>query len=338
MSTSLILLIPVILLAIVGLLCFVGCILPAYEAVPPWTEYTPKTILLNSHCIAYWPLKEAADTVPAAELISGNTGNYIDPTTAASLYPWPAYSVPNGANPDVLSAAAPGDIKFAQPGIVAGDVVQPLNDPVPAGCMVVNGCYVEVPWNKKFIPTESFTVEAWVRPDWSGSDPQADRFVLDSRDLNPGTGFALYAQADPNQSGVYHWAGIMGNGASGSEGFTIVAGDEIKLGSVAMPAKPVYLALTYDAPNQTLTFYVNGGGEGGGIKVTSVAYMANTTQPLWIGAGSPYVTRRPQPVDILASPLFPFVGAIQDVAIYNDVLNPGDIVTHFNNGNGTDPK
>jgi hypothetical protein len=337
MSTSLILLIPVILLGIVGLFCFVGCILPEYGLGPSYTEYTTRTILLNSHCIAYWPLKEIADTVPAAELISGNTGNYIDPTTAASLYPWPDYSVPNGANPDVLSAAAPGDIKFAQLGIVTGDVVVPLNDPFPPACMVVNGCYVEVPWNEKFIPTDSFTVEAWARPDWSTRDPQADRFVLDARDHNPSTGFALYAQADPNQPGVYHWAGIMGNGGTGADGFTIVAGDEIKLASGGTPAKPVYLALTYDAPNQTLTFYVNGGGEGGGIKVTSVPYTPNTTQPLWIGAGSPYLPRRPQPDGTLGSPLFPFVGAIQDVAIYNDVLKPGDFVTHFNNGNGTNP-
>ena len=35
------------------------------------------------------------------------------------------------------------------------------------------------------------------------------------------------------------------------------------------------------------------------------------------------------------SPLFPFVGAIQDVAIWRDVLSPTDINTRFNNGSGT---
>jgi len=77
MSTSLIILIPAILLGIVGTLCFVGCILPKYGLGPSFNEYTPKTILLNSKCIAYWPLKEIADTVPAAELISGNTGSGV---------------------------------------------------------------------------------------------------------------------------------------------------------------------------------------------------------------------------------------------------------------------
>src|ERR1700704_6885220 len=126
MSTSLIVLLPVILLGIVGLFCFVGCIFPPYELAPPFTSYTNTTILLNTDCIAYWPLKEASDTVPASELISNNTGMYVDPNTAKpdTVYPWPQYNVPNGANPDVLSAAAAGDdmmgdIQFAQPTIVA---------------------------------------------------------------------------------------------------------------------------------------------------------------------------------------------------------------------------
>jgi hypothetical protein len=38
------------------------------------------------------------------------------------------------------------------------------------------------------------------------------------------------------------------------------------------------------------------------------------------------------------SPLSPFVGAIQDVAIYSAALAPDVIVTHYNNGSGlTDP-
>jgi hypothetical protein len=201
--------------------------------------------------------------------------------------------------------------------------------------MVVNGSYVEVLWNDKFIPKNSFTVEAWVRPDWSTSDPNADRFVLDMRDHNPGTGFALLAQADQNQPGVYHWLGVMGNGGAGVDGFTIVTADTIKLGSGGAPAPTVYLALTYDAPSQTLTLFVNGGNDGVGVNVPNVPYMPNTTQPLWIGAGAPYVTRRTQPAGPdPASPLFPFVGAIQDVAIWRDVISAADIQTRLRNGNG----
>jgi hypothetical protein len=110
-STSLITLIPVMLL---GMFCFVGCGLQTHGILEPFTSYTGATILGNSPtCIAYWPLKEAKDTDPASELISDNTGNYIDPATAPALYPWPAYPLKNGSGPDVLPAAAPGTYQLA---------------------------------------------------------------------------------------------------------------------------------------------------------------------------------------------------------------------------------
>ena len=336
MSASLIVLIPVILLGIVGLFCFAGCILPDYEEQPPYTEYTGKTILLNSAIIAYWPLGEPADTVPAAELISGNDGSYIDLATSPSLYPWPSYTVPNPPGPDVLSADAPGAIAFAQPGLVKGDAVQPANVPaVITPCVVVNGGYVDVPFNVKFIPPTSFTIEAWVRVDWNADATHASRFVLDSRDFNPCTGFALLARAEDDQPGVYSWAGIIGNGGTGSAGFTSVgvADPAITL-SGKSGGTTYYLALTYDGPSQTLILYVNGAQL---AKVTSAVYVANSTQPLWIGAGAPYVPRRPQPADVVASPLFPFVGAMQNVAIYSAALTSEVILKHFHNGNGTDP-
>jgi Concanavalin A-like lectin/glucanases superfamily len=332
MSISLVVLLPLILLGIVGALCFVGCAFTSTGIQgPPFTTYTTTTILLNPAIMAYWPLGEASDTDKAAELISGNTGNYIDLNTAPTLYPWPAYSAPNPPGPDVQSAAAAGTIAFTQPGIVKGDTVQPANDPAfITPCVKVDGGYVEVPFNIKFVPQASFTVEAWVRADWTASDPQAWRVVLDMRDFNPATGFALFAQTDDDQPGTYHWAGVIGSGAAG---FTIVTGVElpITLGVAGMPVDPTYLALTYDGPSQTLTLFVNGEPQN---NVSSVAYVPNTTQPLWIGAGAPFVPRRPQPDGVLASPLFPFVGALQDVAIYSAALQSGDIITHFQNGSG----
>jgi hypothetical protein len=289
---------------------------------------------MNPLVIGYWPLKEKLDTDDAHDMISQNDGKYRDLNTTPALYPWPAYSVPTGSGPDIQSAAGAGTIATGQATIVAGDIDPPggVDDTVVPGCMVVDGGFVDVPWNDKFIPKNSFMVEAWVRPDWSATDPQADRFVLDSRDFNPGTGFALSAQADPNQPGVYRWAGILGTGEAGMKSFIPVVGGEITLGS----EQPVYLALTYEASSQTLTLFVNGGGEGGSTNtLPGIPYMPNTTQPLWIGAGASYVPRRPQPDGTLGSPLFPFVGAIQDVAIWRDILQPADIATRFKNGNGT---
>jgi hypothetical protein len=345
MSTSLIILIPVILLGIVGTLCFVGCFLDT-TGLPatPFHEYTGKTVLLNPAVIAYWPLNDKlTDTdnpAPALERVSNIPSSYIDMATAPQLYPWMKFNVQSAPpEPDVLSAAAPGTIAFNQPGIVKGDAVDPANPAVIQPCVVVNGCYVEAPFDPKFVPQGSFTVEAWVRVGWSASDPtdpndpnpDAWRFVLDMRDLNPGRGFGLFARAEENQPGVYRWAGIVGNGGSSSAGFTIVPSNEltITLSSGGTAPEPVHLALTFDG--QMATLFVNGEPQGS----MSTTYMPNTAQPVWIGAGAPYVVRRPQPAGAVASPLFPFVGAIQDVAIYSAALQPDIIHTHFRNGNGT---
>ena len=339
MTMSLVVLLPLILLGIVGTLCFVGCGFHTHGLEVPFHSYTNIT-LGNMLCIGYWPLKEKLDTDAAVDLVSASNGKYKDMTTAPELYPWPAYTVQNGMGPDVLSAVGAGTIMTGQLTILSGDTDLPIGtgDTVPPGCMVVDGGFVEVPWNDKFIPKQSFTVEAWVRPDWSVNDPKANRFVVDSRDINPGTGFALFAQADPDQPGVYNWAGIMGNGDAGIKGFTIVVADAVVLRSGEPPADPVYLAMTFDATNQTLTLFVNGGNDGVGVNVPGVLYMPNTTQPLWIGAGAPFVAERPQPAqppDVPASPLFPFVGAIQDVAIWSDALTPDTIQTRSRNGTGT---
>ncbi len=338
MSMSLVVLLPLMLLGIVGMLCFVGCGLNTHGTADPFSSYSATTVMLNPAIIAYWPLRETSDTEPAAELISGNTGNYIDPNTAPPLYPWLAFAVQNPPNPDVLSAAAPGDIAFQQPGLLQGDAVSPDTPDVLFPCVVVNGCYVEVPWNMKFVPQGSFTVEAWVRVGWSDTDPDAWRFVLDMRDLNPGKGFALFAKNDDDQPGKYRWAAIIGNGSSGSAGFDIIPSEEllVTLSGMGTTPDPVYLALTFNSATNTATLFVDGEQQG---TATSISYLPNTAQPLWIGAGAPFVTRRPnQSADQPGSPLFPFHGAIQDVAIYSDALGPDVILLHHQNGTGVMPK
>ena len=199
---------------------------------------------------------------------------------------------------------------------------------------MVNGCYVNVPFAPKINPATSFTLEAWVRVDWSQTDPSAWRAVLDARDVNPGAGFAIIATADPNAASVYHWSAVIGNGGTGAAGFTFATSpDAIKLNNSSTPGggTTFYLAVTYDGPSQTLTLFVD--GVQSGPAVTS-AYVPNTTNPLWIGAGVPYIAMRPQAAGVLASPLFPFVGALQDVAIYKAALTPDVIQTHLQNGSG----
>jgi hypothetical protein len=338
MSTSLIILIQVILLGIVGVLCFVGCALQT-GGIPgtPFTKYSDLTVLSNSNLMAYWPLSDQltdqSNPAPALERVSNIPSSYIDVATAPELYQWPPFdNLPNPPGLPVNSAGAGfGSIAFNQPGLVKGDTVQPGNDPtVITPCVVVNGCYVEAPFVPKLLADTAFTVEAWVRVGWSDGDPDAWRFVVEGRDF-PGKGFALFAKTEDNSPHVYRWAGIVGSGAAA--GFVTVTSNEltIALSSGGMPADPVYLALTFDG--QMLTLFVNGEQQGQ-LQIPS-AYEPNTTQPIWIGAGAPFVARRPtQAAGVPGSPLFPFVGAIQDVALYRTALIADEINTHFRNGTG----
>jgi hypothetical protein len=342
MSAPLIVIVPLGLLAIVAVLCFVGCTFHPGVAIPPWTKYSDDTVLANTAVVAYWPLSETGDNLPAADNTPNpNNGQYIDPTTLPAVYPWPAFSINNPPNPNIESADAPGTIAFAQPGIVPGDTVQPANDPnIRTPCLVVNGCCVNVPFNPKFNPTTSFTVEAWVRVEWDNSPPHAWRAVLDSRDFNPCTGFGIIAKAEDNQPGVYRWMAVIGNGGTGAAGFTLTTSTSddapITLKDTSMPnGVTYYLAVTYDGPSQTLILYVD--GQQRGEKINPATYVPNTTKPLWIGAGVPYVPLRPQAPGVLAGPLFPFVGAIQDVAVYNAALASDVILKHYHNGNGCGP-
>jgi Concanavalin A-like lectin/glucanases superfamily len=338
MSASLIVLIPIVLLGVVTALCFVGCVLHTYGLPPSFTAYSQTTVLGNPNNIAYWPLNETADTQPAHDLKGNNNGKYIDPNTAPpGFYPWPSFSIPNPPNPDTVSAAGQGILMFGQPGIVTGDFGLPPSV-TQTKCILVDGAFVAVPFTAVINPTPSFTLECWVQVGWSSTDPLAFRAVVDCRNDAPGQGFALFAAPDADQSGNYHWQASIGNGGAGAAAFTPVtsADPPIALSDDTTDTAPTtfYLAVTFDGSSQTLLLFVNGQEVGKTIPAT---YVANTSEPLWIGAGAPFVPQRPQPPGMLASPLFPWVGAIQDVALYSAALGGDVIKTHFDNGGGNNP-
>jgi hypothetical protein len=324
MSALSIVLVPLVLLGVVTTLCFVGC---AFQTgglpMTVFTAYRSTTVLGNANLVAFWPLDDEINSPKAEELKSGLVGDYVTAVTNPGQFPDPAV-----AN---ISAPAPGNLAWAQPGIVAGDCIggDPNNRTT---CIAVNGGYVSVPQNAALNPP-SFTVEAWVRVDWNNTDPvnfpPAYRAVIDSRAfaVNSATGFALFATPDN------HWAVSVGSGALGQ---TTLTGD-----AIAFDGKPVYLAATYDGNSLTLTLFVN--GISNVPPMAGVAFAQNTTSPLFIGAGAPSLPLRPQMPPITpdqTAPLLPFNGAIQDVAIYNTALPGGTmdindvILTHAQNGLG----
>jgi hypothetical protein len=315
MSASLFVLLPAMLLVVVSLLCFVGCNFVIDASLIRFTQYTDVTILPNPNLIAYWPLGEAPGATIALDLRGGRTGAC---TTAA-----PYLAIP-GAFP---SAAASGAFALGQLGIVAGDTVQPGNDPaVLTTSMRVDGGYVNVPFDAAINPTGAFTIEAWVRVEWIDVDPLAYRCVMDGRSVSGGVsrGFALFA--NPSN----HWEIWVGNGGSGAAGWTILpTNDPFPLSVDGITS---YVAATYDGA--TLNIYVDGEQRAGGL---ATAYTPNddaspnVPSPLYIGTGAPFLPVGPQPA---GGPQWPFKGKIQDVAIYNAALSLDDIIVRMYNGNG----
>jgi hypothetical protein len=253
MSASLLVLIPPAL-AVVLLLCFVGCELSRTGLAEPFTQYSTATILPSTGLVGYWPLGEAAGATTAVDVKSGHNGSYL-----SRVFP----DEPGGA-------AAPGTFSLGNPGIVAGDTVPPHDDPdARTTCMQTNGGYVSVPFDAALIPTraEGFTLEAWVHVEWSAADTAAFRVVMSTfGTTGGGQGFALLATPDNN------WAALVGNGA----GLTQATGAALVFETTNQ------LVATYDGSN--LVLFVNGGQSS---PTTPADYHPVTANPLYIGAGRP---------------------------------------------------
>jgi hypothetical protein len=319
MSASLFVWLPAGLLAVVSLLCFVGCTLERAGlgdgvANPPFTAYRSTTVLAHPNVVAFWPLGAAT----AVDLKGGHNGTY---TTAA---PYPAVPPTPGGAP---SAPASGTFTLGQPGIVAGDTVS--GDPaVRNTCVSVDGGYVNVPFDPAINPAGAFTIEAWVRVEWTDADQAAYRCVMDGRAAGVQRGFALFA--NPSN----HWEVWVGNGGSGAPGWTVLPADNPFVLSV--DGMTFYVVATYDGT--TLKIFVDGEQRAGGVPA---AYVPNDNVsphvpgPLYIGTGAPFLPVGP-PIPA-GGPQWPFKGRIQDVAIYNAALSGEDILRHMDNGNGMDP-
>lgn len=200
-------------------------------------------------------------------------------------------SAPVAADLVHQSAGAPGTIAFDQPSLIS-------NEPAKRSIRV-NGGYSEIPFSTD-LNTPHFTIQAFALTEWTAADPAAYRCVIFSEESAAGVrrGYSLYANPDNT------WEVFIGDGTT----FNSVAADgPITLGTTD------YVAATYDGT--TLTLYVNNETRGS----AALAFQPNTGLPLAIGQALPGAF----------NPAYPFVGRLEEVAYYNDVL---DHATIFNIG------
>lgn len=132
MSASLIVLIPLVLLGIVGTLCFVGC--AQILGLQPWQNPTyTSTVSADPNFVAMWPLSDPPTSMTAVAIPPAFSGNYAGAVT------------PGASN------------------IVLGDL--------PATSASFSGGNVAVGFSQ-LLNTAEFTIEAWVKPSWAADDDQ----------------------------------------------------------------------------------------------------------------------------------------------------------------------
>ena len=296
MGDWILVLIPLSVLALTSLIRFVGCSFDP-GGLGTGIDYGA-TVLGNPDLVGYWRLGEVVG--PTANDEKGaNPGAYRTAALAADAV--------------LKSPAAPGTLAFGQPGLLNSD---------PARTAVgVDGGYVEVPFAAALNPA-SFSLEAWVHPEWDPGESGVFRCVLAAREDVGGTvkrGYTLYAGpnlATPGDATAY-WQVWVGEGGPA---WQPLIGPPVLVGMTS------HLVATYDG--MTLRLYVDGPNDDAGTPDAQMpaTYVPNTSRPLYIGMGRP---ETPGP----DGPRFPFKGRLQEVAIYNTALPATTVADHTWAGN-----
>ena len=123
MTATLLVVVPVVLLVLIGSLCFVGCTLDTHGFGQGFLQYSDLDIIPHPDCVAYWQLSDSPGQNLALDIVGKakdnphhgtykNVGNVTGADT--QLFPIP----PIELGPTVHSPAAPGTQTIGAPGIV----------------------------------------------------------------------------------------------------------------------------------------------------------------------------------------------------------------------------
>ncbi|MGC3957785.1 MAG: LamG domain-containing protein [Verrucomicrobiota bacterium] len=170
------------------------------------------------------------------------------------------------------------------------------------------GVPVIVPYNAAFNPAGSFTVEAWLRPTINGNgNAQAPLFNRDASDALPNRVGWDFFQRDSSVG----WNFRMFNGNGTARVFNITGGPYTV-------GQWQHLVAVYDAAIPSATLYLNG------VQVAQSttpngSFAPNTSFPLAIGSYG----------DAMQNP---FVGDMDEVAIYATALSSAQVLAHYQNG------
>ena len=198
------------------------------------------------------------------------------------------------------------------------------NDTDPA-ITIAGGATVSIPYAIELNSPNAFSVEGWFNAA-SLATSSADYRTPISSMSNPygegPTGWLVYQTAGNN------WAWWVYHGYWANAQFTD--------GDAVIPGQWYHLAMTYDGAN--FTFYVNGAAKASG---TDSAFVQNGNVPAAGAAFYNYNYNTGAGLPTGSSPLVlgwrsdsgfnPFLGSIDDVAVYNTALSPQQVRNHYLN-------
>jgi hypothetical protein len=293
MSTWLVALIPVAVLATVFLFGFVGCTneYGRFTVGSPDDGEDGSTyagVVMADNPLAYWRLGEEGGKI-AVDQVGLDAGHPAgnNPGSYQEFGPLP---------PATDSAPAPGTLTHFAPGLLPND---------PGRSVDFDGGYMEVLHDGALNPGQ-FSLEAWVHPAWAEGDPDY-RIIIASYVFGPpALGFDLAKNTDD------HFEIAVGTGAGGWQ--TLVGDTSFQKGK----DETYHLVATYDGA--TLKLYEDG-VLSNQMPVSGYAPAGSTL--IDVGVSGPTL-RAPAP-----NSLYPFKGRIQEVAIYDHVLDENAVQTHY---------
>jgi len=316
------LLLPLVVLAVMSLLRFRGC---SFDPVQAYSD-----LIRGDHPAAWFPLEESSGPTAAnaAGPPDGTYGTAPSPLSAGNP-PW--------HSPPVASTSLTFGIN--NPNLV------PANPNDPADFSIgVQGAFVQVPADAASLQNlTEFTLEGLVYPDWDTTVLGNYYCVLElGARVPPATlknqGFGLYAgpsdTTNPNSS--YSWQVWMGNGTSFQrlEEVKPYTPNGSNPGPNVEKDQVTYLAFTYSqSQGQAFLYLYTSDRDLDQVAYelifapyTPVASAANT-QGLHIGLTAEGPLFQPAPPAVVPF-LYPFIGQMCNIAIYNRVLTQDTLRHH----------
>jgi hypothetical protein len=175
-----------------------------------------------------------------------------------------------------------------------------------------------IPFTNTLNPNGSFTVESWLRPTVEGNSGNAqspffNRDPYDTTGNRYGWDFFQRGSAASGASTV-GWNFRMFNGKAHDQVFNITGG-------AYTVGQWCHLVAVYDASVPSAKLYFNGVqvASGTGLGNDGLPFYANTNSPLSIGGYSDGAQN-------------PFIGDIDEFALYTNALTAAQILAHYQNG------